>query len=650
MSNLVTLGWLMVFVGGLLLLRGLWPRTVGDHPHCPTCEYDLFGLPPETQRCPECNEYVAGPAWTVRRGKRVRRWRLALWGLVIGIAGYAGSFGAKEYAQHIREQPRLFMKAVETGDVATVDRMLKLEPGWAKGQFGPDVGFSPGPVTRAIWHGQDKVLQRLLAAGASPDGAELGDTPLMHAVERNAIAMASILIQHGADLNKPDRSGNTPLHHAAERRLDEWPVFLLKGGADPKAVNRRGETVLHLSARHGNQKLSLDLIDRGVDPNARDNDGRTPLHAALAGGNSELARALMKRGADLTLRDKVGLLPGQDREGGALRELLWHLLLEADTPEKLAAFEQMLSDAPALAARLRWSGLLVRAAQPPRPELMKYLLAIGVDPNASNEQGETALGMATFNHEKLEVLDLLLDGGARLDAVNTEGETPLHKAARWYRPEEFDKLLARDPDVTTRDKHGCTALHTLLYAHGSRLKEIRPAVDELRRRGVPMDVHLAAVLGDRAAVEKFITEYPSRVRETVGGWTPLHAAVRGGHKEIVDLLLDRGADINAELGPSAEPRGGTALHLAYHYGMREMMLHLVKRGADLRPNDRLGYSPLGAAIQQRWPELVRAMIERGADIHAANRSGNTMLDLALNGGDKEIIALIQSAGGKRSGE
>jgi len=108
-----------------------------------------------------------------------------------------------------------------------------------------------------------------------------------------------------------------------------------------------------------------------------------------------------------------------------------------------------------------------------------------------------------------------------------------------------------------------------------------------------------------------------------GGWTPLHSAARQGHREIVELLIANGSDVN-----SRDSSGKSSLHDAALGGHKEIVELLIIKGADL--NTESGYygAPLHVAAGLGHEEVVELLIANGANLNVKDGFGRTPLDAA----------------------
>ena len=253
----------------------------------------------------------------------------------------------------------------------------------------------------AAQQGNLESVRMLLAAGAdvndtAPDGIA-GDTNARAAFKPNTQAgallvaidsghedMAKFLVEHGADVNQHG-AGRVPLHSAVQQQMPDLVRLLLARGANP---NARLEKPLPLLSRY-------ILQAAGLDPSVI---GATPFWMAADFGDVRMMHILAEGGANpvLTTNDKttplmaaagVDFIEGQDRYGRR-----W--FQDSTLPLQLAALEAV-----------------------------KYCLELGVDVNAVNGNGQTALHGAAYFGSTL-LVQFLFEHGAKMDVMNRLGQTP----------------------------------------------------------------------------------------------------------------------------------------------------------------------------------------------------------------------------------
>ena len=295
--------------------------------------------------------------------------------------------------------------------------------------------------------GNVDAVKALLVRGARHDARERrGQTALMWAAAEGHAAVVRALIEAGADINATLDSGFTPFFFAVrEGHIDVVRAFLEAGvdvneplqrrekgpeaavdNASSKPVGR-GTSPLLLAVQNGHFELAIALVDAGADPNDV-RTGFTPLHTiswvrkpdssdvsdpATPAGSGRLTslqfvREIVKRGAKVNLRLDKGT-PKVPNTSSRIES-------EGATPFLLAADR---SDIP----------------------LMRMLLELGADPLLPNFNNTTPLmaaaGLGTTEPleeageevEALEAVKMLLDLGADINAVDSNGDTAMHGAA-----------------------------------------------------------------------------------------------------------------------------------------------------------------------------------------------------------------------------
>jgi len=147
------------------------------------------------------------------------------------------------------------------------------------------------------------------------------------------------------------------------------------------------------------------------------------------------------------------------------------------------------------------------------------------------------------------------------------------------------------------------------------------------------DLREAAGKGDVTRVKELLSAGINVSAKGPEGATPLVAAVRGGHVEVVKLLLDSGAGFDA-------PEGPPPLVAAIDNKRTDVALLLLSRGASPTSQDAGGRTPLMAALRLRDDNLIRTLLDKGAKTDHKDQQGVTPLMIACETGDLKLVRLV----------
>ena len=158
------------------------------------------------------------------------------------------------------------------------------------------------PLWRAAHNGQVETAQLLLLGGGGGLGCvEVdratkgeGNTPLLQATTQGFVEVASVLMEHRADVSKSKHDGSTPLFMAAQCGFVELTELLLKHRADINQANSNWVTPINIAAYSGHVAVVRVLLETGADTTIKDKWGDDPLAIAREENHREVAAFLMQ--------------------------------------------------------------------------------------------------------------------------------------------------------------------------------------------------------------------------------------------------------------------------------------------------------------------------------------------------------------------
>ena len=336
-------------------------------------------------------------------------------------------------------------------------------------------------IMTAAKSGNAEAVRVLLKHGAAVDEREAwkGQTALMWAAAQNYAGVAEALIEAGADVNarstewpleakrpangnivsERPRGGLSPLLFAARQGALDAARVLVHTGADLNITEPDGTNALVIAIINAHYDLAAFLLQSGADPTIADKYGRTALYAAVDMNSLEtsvtrpapkdvdatrpidIARMALDRGArvDAALVEPT---PGRglsDDPDSILRAGATAFIRAAKTGDAIAmqlllehGADPLLATEAGTTALMAASGLgwrygLSQVAESDSIQAIQLGLNAGVNINAANAKGETALHGAAMRGAN-RIVQFLVDHGARLDVTDKEGRTPLSLA------------------------------------------------------------------------------------------------------------------------------------------------------------------------------------------------------------------------------
>jgi ankyrin repeat protein len=474
-------------------------------------------------------------------------------------------------------------------------------------------------------------LERIRAGidvnAAQPDGTR----PIQWAVYKVDYELLEALIAKKANVNVRNEFGSTPIAQAAELADSRMVKMLLDAGADPEGASPDGQTALMLAIKAGEPAVVEILIKAGANVNSVEKfHKQTPLMWAAASPKNAgpMVKILLAKGADVKPR-----------------------ALYTDWPS------QITSEPRAQYRPVGGLTALLYAARDGCYDCVEALLGAGADVNMPTPEGVTPL-MLALDNDNNDVAKLLLDRGANPQLWDWWGRTPLYIVVDRKETNGAGARGGRGRSADAADRGTRSAVSSM------------DIINALLAAGVDLNPQLNMHRPSRSGNSgRFIDPLLNT------GCTPLFRATMGGDYDVVRALLSKGANPNisdmgmtpflvaAGVGPGNI--GGTGLAAQSSLGgpiNKELMELLLQHGADINaqiagtrtyslrisraPSANEGWTALHAAAQAGRTDVVRYLIEKGARTNIADAGGRKPMDLVAAdaktpGATAEIRGLLE---------
>jgi ankyrin repeat protein len=478
----------------------------------------------------------------------------------------------------------------------------------------------------------------------------LASTPLIDAVkQQDKAAVRALLQQKRVDVNAAQGDGATALHWAAYLDDAELVDLLLAGGANVNVANDLSITPLYLASVNRSATIVRKLLAKGANPNIASETGVTPLMESARSGNADVVRALLNHGAHVNAkerdRDQTALMWAVARRHVDVVKALLEHKADIHARTRTRPLRVMLDQGPRRTVKTSMQDArqidaggqtaLLFAAQVGDVESARLLLAAGANVNDSAADANSALVLAAFAGHS-NVAGVLIEAGADVNSAGG-GYSALHAAVLRSDLATVKALLARGANANAQLTKGSPvrrfgsqwALPTplagatplfvaALYLEVDIIRALVAAGAE-HSLGLP-DGTTPLLAAAGAAVEREARPSDLVRWNIVDNDAPVIPRGETDVLSAVQSLLDAGADVN-----HATEAGDTALHAAAASGMTTVIQLLADRGAQLDARNTNGQTPLALTLPRG-----RAQEGRGGAVPGLKAAEELLRKLGAN--------------------
>jgi len=495
-------------------------------------------------------------------------------------------------------------------------------------------------------------------------GVSAADSPIADAASRGDREAVKTLLKKAADVNAAQGDGMTALHWAAMKGDAELAQMLIVAGANVRATTRLGTyTPLYLASQQGHAAVIRALIAAGTDVKAGTPNGTTPLMVAAASGEVEAVKALIEHGADVNGKDGVRwqtpLMYAAAANRAAVIELLAAKGADLKVTSKVSDLSNLSRESAGFGGNPQ-ANLPGGANAAPRRQPMP-----GVDRNYGLNELIVAHGGLTpllyaVRQGYHESTTALLKAGAEVNGLSAGDKTsPLLMAIINGHFDLARVLLDNGADANASSVQGVSPLYGVLNIEWApKALYPQPQAHKQQKLGylelMQLLIDKGADVNVRTKMKVWYSGYSfdlSGVDEI--GATPFWRAAYASDVAAMKMLVAAGADPNlptmkpagrARFGDMLDPRevvDQSGLPPIPIGGPSVMPLHAAAG---------VGYGEGFGANSHRFAPTgmlaaVKYLVEElNADVNAADHEGNTALHHAAARGDNEMILYLVSKG------
>lgn len=423
-------------------------------------------------------------------------------------------------------------------------------------------------------------------------------------------------------------------------------ALLLDAGVDIEGQVPGQRTALHFAAAKGNLETVNELIKRGCKIDPINASGRTPLSEAAAAGHAEIVNALLQSGSDIS---KSTLSSEAKKRRLNEAHLYTSPRIDVLRSRCKAIAYRALHSSSKIGSLTNGFYPIHYAAKHGRDEIIDMLLLNGANIEQATYWGHNALSIAAAEGHAETVRMLIRRGAKISKTLGIDEEYSyniLHIAAANWHPQVVEVLLEENVDIHEKAiPCGSSALHLAVVGVAMLAQNLSPypvtypweggdvdqqanTVEVLLNGGANIDqrdernntaLRLAAVYGHDKAFEVLLKSDTDINVPDEEGFTLLHDAACGGATKVVHMVLNAGA----KLDPQSQQSLWTPLIMASGNGFVDVVQVLVEAGASLNAMDNEGRTALHAAAKGKHQKVYQLLLEKGADPDLKDMEGIT---------------------------
>ncbi len=489
------------------------------------------------------------------------------------------------------------------------------------------------------------------AASVNKQHQDDGSTVLHIAAKAGHVAVLKLLLERGASANIKDKNGYTPLHWAVKNKSVEIVTLLLTYQKDlVNEVNEKecGRTTLHYAVEGDiDPALIKLLVEAGITIDKPDDNGETALYYASSNGRLDIVRLLLNfligreehydsnilhdamHSGDVRLveslidKEEISALLNEKNETGAAALMLasnygYKEVVASLLRKKVFVIEENDDDEMDLLCAFLFGedNAMVEMLLKANPSIV----------NIKDDSGSAALHLAVLI-ESTKMVELLLEHGASINIKDENNYTPLHLAVK-KKPVEAFKLLMNFYMRSACVENVDTKLIQFLIKEKTLLEFVvknQIFIWEYNNNGDAVPCSRINFIESEEAVDLMLDDEDFM----------LHYPLSNGNSDIVRLLLEHGASIDAK-----DSNGNTVLHDAAYNGNVQILNLLLEKNVEVNRQNNSGLTALHFVVQGGCLDAVKLLLSHNASISLQDNDGDTVLHYAAIDGNSEMLSLL----------